>query len=184
MTCQDYWSARLLSVAHDLLPPPHGSLTIAVRARAAPGAGVATSMWTWGNDVANWPANGEIDVAEQLGREPDQVHTAIQCPTCHETAPPFGLGSVYAAPDKRPYADRFHTFAVRWTRDPDTITWFVDGRRADTRTPADTGAAGWVFDQPMFLLLSVRVGGPFVGEVAPETLPATALIDDVTVIRA
>ncbi|GIH13449.1 glycoside hydrolase family 16 protein [Rugosimonospora africana] len=179
----NYWSARLISVPHDLLPPEGGSLRIEARVRPASGAGVGTSIWTWGNDVDKWPANGEIDVAEQLGAQPDQVHYAIQCPTCHETAPPFGLGGIYTDPGQRAYGDGFHTFAAQWNRDPDSISWYVDGRLIDTVTPADTGTDGWVFDQPMFLLLSVRIGGRFVGDVGPTTLPATALVDDVRILR-
>ncbi|GAB3404230.1 glycoside hydrolase family 16 protein [Flindersiella endophytica] len=178
-----YWSARLLSVRHDLLPPEHGLLRIEARVQPAAGPGVGTSMWTWGNDVAGWPANGEIDIAEQLGREPSQVHTAIQCPTCHPNGPPYGLGTVYTAPDGRPYSGGFHTFAVTWTRGPDRITWSIDGRVADSLSPDDTGADGWVFDQPEFLLLALRVGGPFVGDVDPATIPATALVDSVTITR-
>jgi hypothetical protein len=179
----NYWSARLISLAHDLLPPEHGALTFEARVRPAAGSGVATSIWAWGNDVGTWPANSEIDIAEQLGREPDQVHVAIQCPTCHEDAPPLGIGTVWTDPGRRPYRDGFHTFAARWSRGPDSISWYVDGRLAYTVTPADTGSAGWVFDQPMFLLLAVRVGGPFVGAPDPAALPASALFDSVTVTR-
>ena len=179
----NHWSARLISVTHDLLPPEHGVLTVDARIRPATGAGVATSVWTWGNDVGSWPANGEIDIAEQLGREPDRVHTAIQCPTCHEQSPPFGIGTVWADPGHRPYGDGFHEFAARWSRGPDSISWYVDGQLVRTVTPADTGTAGWVFDQPMFLLLSVRMGGYFVGDPDPAVLPASALVDRVTVTR-
>lgn len=183
-TNSGYLSARVTSLPHTFLPPPHGTLRVSARIQTAPGAGVGTSFWTWGTDVASWPANGEIDIAENLGREPDRVHTAIQCPTCHETKPPYGLGTVYTNPRHHPYNSGYHTFTADWQRDPDAISWYIDGRRVAHRTPADTGASGWVFDQPMFLLLAVRVGGPFIGAPNARAFPATALIDDVSVHTA
>jgi beta-glucanase (GH16 family) len=181
----EYSSARIMSLPRTFLPAPHTGLHVSVRVKAASGVGVGTSFWTWGEDVASWPANGEIDIAEVLGAQPAVVHTALQCPgaPCHDTAPPYGLGQLYTTPDGRPLSAGFHTFAVDWHRDPDAISWSVDGHHVITRTPADTGAGGWVFDQPQFLLIALRVGGPFVGAPHEATFPASALVDDITVHR-
>jgi Glycosyl hydrolases family 16 len=57
-------------------PRRFGDGVFEVSMRQAPAAGSWQTLWITGSDGA-YPANGEIDVAETLGREPDVLHTVL-----------------------------------------------------------------------------------------------------------
>jgi beta-glucanase (GH16 family) len=131
-------------------------------------------------DRAGWPACGEIDIMEHIGREPGTVHGTLHGPGYSGAQ---GVGAPSALPGGRRFADSFHTFAVEW--EPRAIRWYVDGRLYQTRTPGDLPAgARWVFDRPFFLILNVAVGGNWPGRpAASTTFPQTMLVDYVRVYR-
>src|SRR5260370_41001950 len=106
-------------------------------------------------DSVGWPACGEIDVMENIGREPAIVHGTIHGPGY---AGAGGPGAPDSLPGGQRFADDFHVFAVEW--EPAAIRWYVDGTLYETRTPADLPAGTrWVFDHPFFIILNVAVGG-------------------------
>jgi beta-glucanase (GH16 family) len=59
-------------------------------------------------------------------------------------------------------ANNYHVYAIEWTANG--VNWFVDGVKFYGVTKAQVQTYGnWVFDQPMFLLLNVAVGGNWPG---------------------
>jgi beta-glucanase (GH16 family) len=132
-----------------------------------------------GDDLgsAGWPNSGEIDVMENIGKEPGTVHGTIHGPGYSGSG---GLGAAYTLPNGKAFADDFHVFAVDWS--PSAITWSVDGQAYETRTPADVGGNKWVFDHPFFIILNFAVGGDWPGSPDSGTsFPQTMTVDYVHV---
>src|ERR1700736_5908612 len=144
------------------------------------GQGIWPAFWMLGNDVEKpgWPDCGEIDIMENIGKEPALVHGTIHGPGYSGAN---GLGDPYALPAGEPVADNFHVFAVEW--EPYAIGFYVDGHLYATRTPADLPkGTKWVYDHPFFLLLNVAVGGGWPGNPDASTVfPQTMLVDYVRV---
>jgi beta-glucanase (GH16 family) len=145
------------------------------------GQGLWPAFWMLGNDIGSvgWPACGEIDVMENIGREPATVHGTIHGPGYSGAG---GLSGSYSLPDAARFADGFQVFAVEW--EPAAIRWYVDGRLYHERTPASLAGRRWAFDHPFFVILNVAVGGSWPGEPdATAVFPQTLRVDYVRVYR-
>jgi len=146
------------------------------------GQGIWPAFWMLGNDIptAGWPRCGEIDVMENIGREPSTVHGSMHGPGFSGGA---SLTGGYTLPGGAAFADAFHVFAVEW--EPGVVRFYVDGNLYQTRTPADLKAGqAWVFDHPFFILLNVAVGGSWPGSPdATSVFPQTMRVDYVRVYR-
>jgi beta-glucanase (GH16 family) len=146
------------------------------------GQGIWPAFWLLGDniDTVGWPECGEIDVMENIGREPTVVHGTLHGPGYSGAK---GIGASYTLPRGRRFADAYHTFAVEW--EPNAIRWYVDGTLYQTKRPADLPAnAKWVFDHPFYIILNLAVGGAWPGNPdATTTFPQTLLVDYVRVYR-
>jgi beta-glucanase (GH16 family) len=172
-----YTSARLLTKGR--LETTYG--LVEARIRIPRGQGLWPAFWLLGADVGSvgWPDCGEIDVMENIGREPTMVHGTLHGPGYSGDK---GVTASYA-PAGVTFADDFHVFAVEWA--PGEIRWLVDGHEYRRTTPADLPAgARWVFDHPFFLLLNVAAGGAWPGDPdASTTFPQQMVVDYVRVHR-
>ncbi|GAA3494525.1 glycoside hydrolase family 16 protein [Streptomyces prasinosporus] len=149
------------------------------RIKVPRGQGMWPAFWMLGNDLgtAGWPNSGEIDIMENVGYEPGVVHGTLHGPGYSGGG---GIGAAYTLPGGASFADDFHVFAVDWS--PEKITWSVDGRTYQTRTPADLGGKKWVYDHPFFLILNLAVGGDWPGSPNADTrFPQTMTVDYVRV---
>jgi beta-glucanase (GH16 family) len=176
---RDYTSARLKT--QGTFEQPYGRFE--ARIQVPFGQGIWPAFWMLGNDIGSvsWPACGEIDVMENIGREPATVHGTVHGPGYSGAA---GIGAPYSLPDGAPFADAFHLYAVEW--EPQAIRWYVDDALYQTLTPASLPAgARWAFDHPFFMLLNVAVGGSWPGNPDATTeFPQQMLVDYVRVYRA
>jgi len=173
-TCR-YTSARLKT--QGLFAQAYGRFE--ARLRVPRGQGLWPAWWMLGAniDVVDWPQGGEIDVMENIGREPGIVHGTAHGPGYAGAA---GIGRADTL-SQGAYADDFHIFAIEWR--PNDIRWYVDGRLYHDMTPADlpTGTS-WVFDHPFFLLFNVAVGGGWPGDPdSTTTFPQQMVVDYVRV---
>ncbi|MFF1822062.1 family 16 glycosylhydrolase [Kribbella sp. NPDC058245] len=171
-TCQ-YTSARLLTA--QTFTQTYGRWEARIK---IPGTqGVWPAFWMLGAQGGGWPNNGEIDIMENIGREPNTVHGTIHGPGYSGAE---GIGAAYNSPNGQPFRNDFHTYRVDWA--PDSITWFVDGVQYQRRTPADLGGDQWVFNHPFFMIMNVAVGGYWPGYPDGSTqMPQTMTIDYVRV---
>jgi beta-glucanase (GH16 family) len=176
-TCR-YTSARLKTKGK--YEPTYGR--IEARIRVPRGQGIWPAFWMLGNniDVVGWPQCGEIDVMENIGREPAVVHGTIHGPGYSGAN---GIGGSHTLATGS-FAEDYHVFAVEW--EPDKIRWFVDDTEYRRLTPTDLPpGTTWVFDHPFFLLLNVAVGGAWPGEPDASTVfPQQMLVDYVRVYEA
>ncbi len=146
------------------------------------GQGIWPAFWMLGEDIEKkgWPKCGEIDIMENIGKEPSTVHGTIHGPGYSGGK---GIGGPFELPAGQRFADDFHVFAVEW--EPKAIRFYVDDHLYTTRTPADLPhGAKWVYKHPFFILLNVAVGGGWPGNPDSSTLfPQTMLVDYVRVYR-
>ena len=146
------------------------------------GQGIWPAFWMLGDDIdqKGWPGCGEIDIMENIGKEPGIVHGTIHGPGYSGG---HGIGSPFSLPSGQNFADGFHTYAVEWG--PDVIRFYVDDQLYATRTPADLPRdAKWVYDHPFFIILNLAVGGDWPGNPDATTkLPQTMLVDYVRVYK-
>jgi beta-glucanase (GH16 family) len=147
------------------------------------GQGLWPAFWMMGAnlDAVGWPQAGELDIMENIGKEPATVHGTIHGPGYSGAD---SIGGAYTLPGGAAVADAFHVFAVEW--EPAVIRFYVDDTLYETRTPADLKPGQtWVFDHPFFLLLNVAVGGSWPGNPDDATVfPQTMRVDYVRVYTA
>jgi beta-glucanase (GH16 family) len=170
-----YTSARLKTVG--LFTQKYGRFE--ARIRIPRGQGIWPAFWMLGDDIGTvgWPTSGEIDIMENIGREPAVVHGTLHGPG-YSGAGGIGRADTLAS---GAYADDFHIYAVEWQANE--IRWYVDGRQYHRMTPADIpGGTRWVFQHPFFLLLNLAVGGGWPGDPdASSTYPQQMVVDYVRV---
>ncbi len=172
----EYESARLISL--DRAEFAYGR--IESRLLVPQGQGIWPAFWSLGTDITRnpWPAAGEIDFMEFVGRLPNEIFGTIHGPGYSGGG---SFGGLYDFGE--PVFGSYHTFTVEW--EPDLITWYVDGIQYHQATPADVAPNPWVFEKPFFLLLNVAIGGNFGGPVGADfTAPQSMLVDYVRVYQA
>ncbi len=142
------------------------------------GAGVWPAFWMLGSDIDShpWPACGEFDIMENIGKEPTRIHGSIHGTGFTGTP----LGTVYQLPSGEPISAAFHTFGLIWS--PGKIQYYVDdpNRPYASFTPADLpSGAKWPFDQGrFFLLLNLAIGGDWPGPPTAATPPTPEMLVD------
>ncbi|PYY10800.1 MAG: hydrolase [Acidobacteria bacterium] len=175
---RDYTSARLKTQTK--FSQAYGRFE--ARIKIPRGQGLWPAFWLLGVDIdrIGWPDDGEIDIMENVGKEPSAVHGTIHGPGYSGAG---GISASYSLPHGLRFADHFHVFAVEW--EPEVIRFYTDGQRYATRTPKDLpGGKKWVFDHPFFIILNVAVGGNWPGNPDSSTVfPQTMLVDYVRVYR-
>jgi beta-glucanase (GH16 family) len=171
----EFTSARITTKEHMLFE--YGRYE--VRAKVPAGSGTWSAFWMLGHDIQTnpWPSSGEIDVMEQIGREPNRVFGTLHCAGHHSD---HGFGKTLDLPFD--LADEYHTYGVNWQ--PNQIDWFIDDNLYFSATPEAMGAENWVFDKPYYLLLNLAIGGGLGGEVAHDlTNPANLEVDYIRVYK-
>jgi beta-glucanase (GH16 family) len=154
---RNYTSARLLTKGK--FDQKYGRFEARIRLPA--GRGIWPAFWMLGKDIdgVGWPNCGEIDIMENIGKEPSINHGSLHGPGYSGGD---SLSRIYTLPGKKRFSGAFHTFAIEW--EANEVRFYVDGVLYHTKAPADLPAGKrWVFDHPFFILLNVAVGGSFPG---------------------
>jgi beta-glucanase (GH16 family) len=174
---RDYTSARLRT--QGLFAQAYGRFE--ARIKIPEGQGMWPAFWMLGDDIPSvgWPKSGEIDIMENIGKEPATIHGSLHGPST--TARTSDLTSIFTLPAGRNFADDFHLYAVEWS--PATVRFYVDANLYATFRSSDWPAGGkWVFDHPFFIILNLAVGGDWPGSPDTSTkFPQSMLVDFVRV---
>lgn len=153
-TCQ-YTSARLNTNTH--FSVQYGR--IEARIKVSRGQGLWSAFWLVGTNIATvgWPACGEIDAMENIGRTPNTIYGTIHGPNL-SGSDSYGFGGTSTLPNAQ-FADDYHVFAVQW--DSSQVSFLVDNVTYSTITKANALQRNgqWVFDHPFYLILDNAVGG-------------------------
>jgi beta-glucanase (GH16 family) len=164
-----YTSARLLSKSKYSFK--YGR--IEVRAKFPTGVGTWPAAWMLGDNISSvgWPACGEIDIVEHLGRDLNKIYGTLHYPGRSGGNADGNTILVPAA------TTAFHTYAVEWSAS--SVKIFVDAQLYHT-VP---NSPSLPFNQNFFILLNMAMGGNFGGAVDPAFTNATYEIDYVRVYQ-
>jgi len=151
---------------------------IEVRAKLALGKGLWPAFWMLGKNIeeVGWPACGEIDILEYVGREPNSIFTTLHTQDSHGN-------SKNTRKDKiKGIEEGFHTYAIDWNHK--SIAFYIDDQLFYTFEPKEITAEIWPFDQPFYLLLNLAVGGNFGGhDIDDSIFPKEFVIDYIRVYQ-
>jgi beta-glucanase (GH16 family) len=170
--CQ-YTSARMLTSGKFTQKYGH----FEARLKTPKGQGIWPAFWLLGDNLGSvgWPNSGEIDIMENIGKEPNTVYGTIHGPG-YSGSGGISKGTTNGAP----LGDGFHTYAIDWS--PNLIVWTFDNVEYHRVTPASLNGNNWVFDHPFFIIMNVAVGGFWPGDPdATSTYPQSMTVDYVRV---
>lgn len=150
------------------------------RLRLPSGKGTWPAFWMMPANFTSWPADGEIDIMEEVGYNPNYVSSSIHCSSYNHSMNTQKTKEIYVPTAQ----SEFHVYALEWTED--YIKTFVDGKELfyfanDKKGNKDT----WPFNAAFYLKLNLAWGGNWGGAqgVDESVLPATYEIDYVRVFQ-
>ncbi|MBO6575930.1 MAG: family 16 glycosylhydrolase [Rhodothermales bacterium] len=161
---------------------------VEARAQLPSGVGTWPAIWMMPEESVYgvWPASGEIDIMEHVGKDEGRVHASLH------------MGARNAPMGNNPTGSRlisdatsaFHVYAVEWS--PREIRFYMDDELVNVQTPGTSevgsysdnglGYEFWPFDQDFHILLNVAMGGQWGGPTIDDSaLPTQMLVDYVRV---
>lgn len=164
-----FTSARLLS--KDKYSFKYGK--VEARAKLPAGIGTWPAIWSLGNNIstAGWPACGEIDIMEHVGKDLNRIHGTLHYP---------GRSGGNADGNSKIISNattEFHIYTLEWTSS--IIKIFVDGDLIHSVI----NSGNIPFNQNFFLILNVAMGGNFGGAVDPIFTSAEMEVDYIRVYQ-
>ena len=164
-----YTSARLVS--KDKYNLKYGKVEI--RAKLPSGVGTWPALWMLGSNYATapWPACGEIDIMEHVGKDQNKIYSTLHYPG-HSGA--NGNGSTTVIPTA---STEFHRYGVEWSSA--VIRFSVD----DVPFFTFANSSSTPFNANFFFILNLAMGGNFAGPVDPAITSATMEVDYIRVYQ-
>ncbi len=152
--------------------------TVEVRAKLPQGHGLWPAIWMLGHDIdkIGWPACGEIDIMEYVGKTPHEIHTTLHTNDSHGNSKNTKVQTI------KTIEEGFHMYKVNWTKDD--IKFYIDNNLVYTFSPTVKDKNTWPFDKPYYVILNLAIGGNFGGpEVDDSIFPQEFVIDYVKVFK-
>ena len=152
---------------------------IEIRAKLPSEKGIWPALWMMGTDIhtVDWPACGEIDIMEYLGRTPGVIYGTFhwQDASKSDSLLHRSKGDSTRLNDA---SENFHIYGVE--RTTDKLSFFVDNKyffefKTDSTLKKD------LFRHPFFLLINTAIGGDWGGEIDTLIFPQKYYIDWVRV---
>jgi len=143
--------------------------------------GLVPAFWMLPEDdlYGWWPLGGEIDIMEHPTNQVDKIFGTVHTGAYNSFTGSSPRGGSIRIPDAE---DAFHVYAVEWTED--AMNFYVDEQEYFTFTNNHSGFDVWPFDQPFYVILSMGVGGGWVGNPdATSIFPATMEVDYIRVYQ-
>ena len=165
----DYTSARI--VTKGKFSFKYGK--VEVRAKLPSGVGTWPAIWMLGSNIdsAHWPASGEIDIMEHLGRQLNKIYGTLHYPG-HYGGNANGKTTMISNA-----TTQFHVYGLEWS--PTVIKISVDGKVYQTVE----NSPEIPFNHNFFFILNLAMGGNFGGPVDPSVTKATMEVDYVRVYQ-
>ena len=143
------------------------------------GKGTWPAFWMMPVNFRSWPADGEIDIMEEVGYHPDYVSSSL-----HANAHVHSNGTQVTHEMKCEGAEgEFHKYAIEWTHE--NITTYVDGKLQLSYNNRNLGRDDWPYDDPFYVIFNLAWGGDWGGAqgVDESALPATMEVDYIRVFQ-
>jgi len=136
---------------------------VVFRAKLPVGIGTWPALWMLGENFswAGWPACGEIDIMEHVGKDPGMVHSSVHSPSS------YGATVNTAKKYIGTFNTEFHTYELRWTYEK--LEFSIDSVLFYTYKPAVRNASTWPFDKPFFIIMNIAMGGNWGSDPQYET---------------
>lgn len=170
---QEYTSSRIFSKG-----PGWTYGFYEVRAKLPCARGTWPAIWMLPVNMKKWPDDGEIDIMEQVGAEPNLIYSSLHTKLYNHT-----INTQRSAQKLVPTScTAFHVYQLDWR--PDSITIGVDGQgilRVFNDRPGGKGA--WPFTTAFDMILNLAIGGDWAGAkgIDNAAMPQRMLIDYVRV---
>ena len=122
----------------------------------------------------NWPLDGEIDIMENVGYNPNYIFGTIHTASYNHTKGTQLTDSIFMDD----LDQKFHIYKLEWT--DSTLAWFVDDMQFHFLSKSkDDTENEWPFDKPFHLILNLAVGGDWGGKMGIDTsaFPQDFIID-------
>ena len=145
---------------------------VEVSAKFPAGVGTWPAIWMLGSNIdqVSWPACGEIDIAEHLGRDLNKIYGTLHYPGNFGSSANGNTSTIAGA------TTAFHKYTLEWNAT--TIKMGVDG--VIFHTVANSPSIP--FNQNFFFILNLAIGGNFGGPtVDPALTTATFEVDYIRV---
>lgn len=152
--------------------------TIEVRLKLPVGHGIWPAVWMLGTNIdeVGWPASGEIDIMEYVGREPNTIYSSLHTPASHGDTENSQVTVI------EDIEEGYHTFKTVWSEMD--VQYFVDGEHVYTFTPKAYDDSNYPFRHPFYILINMAIGGNFGGpEVDDSIFPVKYYVDYIKVTR-
>lgn len=171
---RDYTSAKLTTYQKKSIH--YGR--VEVMAKIPQGAGTWPAIWFLGEQFheIGWPICGEIDLMEHVGKNPKNIHFSLHSKSFnfHRHNQPTMV--VY----KEDIFDGFHEYAINW--DENSISFELDKINVATfKKRENADVEEWPFNQPMYLILNLAIGGNWGGAIDDSIFPVSLQIKYVNV---
>ena len=143
------------------------------------GKGTWPAFWMMPVNFHSWPADGEIDIMEEVGYHPNYVSSSL-----HANAHVHSNGTQVTHEMYCEGAEgEFHTYAIEWTAE--NITPYVDGKVQLSYNNRGLGRDDWPYDDPFYVIFNLAWGGDWGGAqgVDENALPVTMEVDYVRVFQ-
>jgi beta-glucanase (GH16 family) len=138
---------------------------IVFRARVPVGSGTWPALWLLGANIdsVGWPACGEIDVMEHVGRNPGSFHTTVHTPSNFGTTKTMNTDTLLMSN----FNTEFHLYEANWK--PDRIEFKIDNNHVYTYQPEIRNDSTWPCDKPFYIIMNIAMGGSWGSDLKYES---------------
>jgi len=149
------------------------------RIKLPSGKGTWPAFWMMPVNFKSWPADGEIDIMEEVGGHANFVSSSLHANAHVHSNNTQVTHEMYLEGAE----DDFHTYAMLWT--PDNITTYVDGQVQLSYDNTGKGRDDWPYEDPFYIILNLAWGGDWGAAYGIDegALPTTMEVDYVRVFQ-
>ena len=156
------------------------NVRIDIRAKVASGKGAWSAIWMMPvvKQYGEWPACGEIDIMEHVGKDLDKMFWSAHSKKLNWTLGTQQTYSTYI----NGITNDFHVFKLDWSKE--SLKFYVDDVLYYTANNDGRGTDYYPFVDPQFLLLNLAIGGNLAGNTIDDTIfPVRMEVDYVRVYQ-
>ena len=143
------------------------------------GKGTWPAFWMMPVNFKSWPADGEIDIMEEVGGHANYVSSSLHANAHVHSNNTQITHEMYLDGAE----DEFHTYAILWTAQ--NIMTYVDGKIQLSYDNRGLGRDDWPYEDPFYVIFNLAWGGTWGGTygIDESALPCTMEVDYIRVYQ-